>query len=56
LAYFFGQQIVHLIGPIGIAIGVAAAIVVLAAVLFVRRNEHRLEEEAEHAFPGPLSR
>ncbi|HEY7792349.1 MAG TPA: DedA family protein [Vicinamibacterales bacterium] len=55
-AYFFGQQIVHLIGPIGIAIGVAAAVIVVAAVLFVRRNEHRLEEEAEHAFPGPLRR
>jgi hypothetical protein len=23
-------------------------------VVFLRRNEHRLEEEAERALPGPL--
>ena len=29
-------------------------LITLASLVFVRRNEQRLEEEAERAFPGPL--
>lgn len=54
--YFLGESIHRLTGPIGpitIALGLLAA---AAALLFVRRNEQRLEREAELAFPGPLDR
>jgi hypothetical protein len=34
--------------------GIAAAVVIVAFLVFLRRNEKRLEEEAERAFPGPL--
>jgi hypothetical protein len=33
---------------------VAAAIVIVAAFIFIRRSESRLEEKAEAEFPGPL--
>jgi len=34
---------------------VLAVLVIIAFLVFLRRNEHRLEEEAERALPGPLS-
>jgi len=33
---------------------VLGLLITIASLVFVRRNEQRLEEEAEHAFPGPL--
>jgi membrane protein DedA with SNARE-associated domain len=52
--YFLGETIQRLSGPIGIALGIAAALAVIAAGVFVRKNEKRLEQEAEKALPGPL--
>jgi membrane protein DedA with SNARE-associated domain len=52
--YLFGKQVVRLEGalaPVAIVLGVATTI---AGVIFVRRNERRLEEAAERALPGPL--
>ncbi|HVV91887.1 MAG TPA: DedA family protein [Hyphomicrobiales bacterium] len=46
-AYFLGTQLDRFVGPVGIGFGAAAAIAVIAAVVFLRRNEARLEEEAE---------
>ena len=53
-AYAAGQQIDKLLGPVGIVLGVLGAAVLVAAFVLVRRNEARLKEEAERAFPGPL--
>lgn len=48
-AYMLGQEAKKLSGPIGIVIGIIAAGAVIAAVLFLKRNEHRLTQEAEQA-------
>ena len=53
-AYYLGREIVRLGRPVGIGLAVAAAIVVVAAFIFVRRSESRLAEKAEAEFPGPL--
>lgn len=53
--YAVGRSIEHAVGPFSIAmLGLVVAIGV-AGWLFVRRHEHRLSEEAEHALPGPLA-
>jgi len=54
-AYVFGKEIHHMAGPIALALGVAAVIAVVACTVFLRRNEKRLEDEAERALPGPVS-
>jgi membrane protein DedA with SNARE-associated domain len=48
-AYFLGIQIERLSGPVNIALGVLAVLAILAFVLFVRRNEARLQAEADRA-------
>jgi membrane protein DedA with SNARE-associated domain len=55
-AYFLGAQLVRLTGPATVAVGITAAIVIVAFFVFVRRNENRLEAAAERALPGPLDR
>lgn len=52
--FYFGKEVKHVVGPAGLAILVVVAIVLVAAFIVLRRNEARLEEEAERAFPGPL--
>jgi membrane protein DedA with SNARE-associated domain len=53
-AYLLGTQITRLEGPLGVAFGVAAVVVIVAFLLFIRANEARLEREAGVLFPGPL--
>jgi membrane protein DedA with SNARE-associated domain len=53
-AYFLGNQIIQLSTPTNIALGVIGAVIVVAAFIFLRRNEARLSREAERAMPGPL--
>jgi membrane protein DedA with SNARE-associated domain len=53
-AYFLGKGIHRLIGPAGIVLGIIALIAIIAGVIFLRRNEKRLEKEAERALPGPV--
>ena len=53
-AYYLGHEIERVGRPVGIGLAVVALIVVVAAVIFVRRSESRLEKGAERAFPGPL--
>ena len=48
-AYLLGDAMTHLEGPIGIALGVIAAIVIIAAIVLLRRNELKLEDTAEQA-------
>ena len=52
--YAFGRAVMHVTGPVGIALAAAALAVIVAALLFVRAHEAELEAEAERALPGPL--
>ncbi len=52
--YALGDNIHRLTGPIGIATVVLAILVIIIALVLLRRNEARLEDEAERALPGPL--
>lgn len=53
-AYLFGSRIEHLLGPLGVALGVLALGAAVAGAMFLRRHEERLADEAERAMPGPL--
>jgi membrane protein DedA with SNARE-associated domain len=53
-AYALGNQISHLSGPVGIAFIALALVVIIAGVIFIRKQGKRLEARAEEAFPGPL--
>ena len=53
-AYLFGREAHRILGPSGVALGVAAAVLLVVGFVFVRRHESRLEDEAERALPGPL--
>ncbi|WP_428396085.1 DedA family protein [Lichenicoccus sp.] len=48
-AYLLGKEAERISGPLGIAVGLVAAIVVIGAFVFLKRNEHRLTREAEAA-------
>ncbi len=52
--YFLGDRVHQITGPVGIVAIVLAAIILIAFFIFLRRNEKRLEDEAERALPGPL--
>ncbi len=52
--YLLGDNINRLTGPVGIIFIVLAVLIIIASVVFVWRNERRLEEEAKKALPGPL--
>jgi membrane protein DedA with SNARE-associated domain len=52
--YFLGEDIHRLVGPLGIVLLVLAVLLIIAGIVIVRRNEQRLEDQAERALPGPL--
>ena len=52
--YALGDNIHRLSGPVGVATVVLAILVIIIAFVLLRRNEARLEDEAERALPGPL--
>ncbi len=52
--YILGNNVHRIAGPVGIGAGVAAAIIIIAFLVFLKRNEKRLEEEALGALPGSL--
>jgi membrane protein DedA with SNARE-associated domain len=54
--YFLGNHVHQLTGPLGIVLIVLAILIILVAFFVMRRNEHRLEAEAERLFPGPLEK
>jgi membrane protein DedA with SNARE-associated domain len=54
--YFLGKSIDRFAGPFGIVTLVSAAILIIAGLIFIARNEKRLEDEAERALPGPLDK
>lgn len=53
-AYLFGTEMKHVVGPLGFVLLVAAIGLVIAGLVFFRRNEKELEQRAEAALPGPL--
>jgi membrane protein DedA with SNARE-associated domain len=55
-AFYLGREVETLRRPVGISLLVVGVIVVIIALVFLRRHETELEAEAERAFPGPLSR
>ena len=52
--YSLGSTLQSLSTPVDIGIGIAAALAIVGFLVYVRRNEQRLEAEAERAMPGPL--
>jgi membrane protein DedA with SNARE-associated domain len=54
-AYALGTRVHALAGPVGFASLLLAAAFLVWLFVFMRRNEARLEQEAERAIPGPLA-
>ena len=54
--YLLGKNIDRLVGPVGTVTIVLAAIIIIATLIFVWRNERQLEERAEKELPGPIER
>src|SRR5438105_14009218 len=50
--YLLGKNVHRLAGPIGTTTLVLAVLLILAGIIFLRRNEQQLEEKAERALPG----
>src|SRR5712691_3218834 len=53
-AFLLGKQLLQLSGRVDFALAVVGVIVIIAVVVFLRRNEARLQREADAAMPGPL--
>lgn len=53
-AYVLGQQLNRVSRPFEIVAAALAVVAIIAFAIFLRRNERRLEDEAELALPGPL--
>ena len=52
--FVLGKNVNRFAGPVGIGIGVAAAMVILAFLFFLKGNFSRLADEAERALPGSV--
>jgi membrane protein DedA with SNARE-associated domain len=55
-AYIFGKEVHRVAGPVGIVVLVVVSVLLVVGFVVLRRNEKRLEDEAERHFPGPLDR
>jgi membrane protein DedA with SNARE-associated domain len=53
-AYILGHEVEHVAGPLMIAVGIAALIILAVGANFIGRHEAQLAAEAERALPGPL--
>ena len=53
-AYLLGQQLLRLSGPVDLVLAIVGIGVIIAVIVFLRRNEARLQKEADQAMPGPL--
>jgi membrane protein DedA with SNARE-associated domain len=54
--YYAGSALSKARGSVDIAIGVAAAGLIVGFLLWARGHVRRLEQEAEKAYPGPLAK
>jgi membrane protein DedA with SNARE-associated domain len=53
-AYLLGQQLLRLSGPLDAVLAIVGIMVIIAVIVFLRRNEARLQREADEAMPGRL--
>ena len=53
-SYYAGSTLRRVSGKVDLALGVAAVVVIVAALFAVRHSVARLAEKAEQAYPGPL--
>ena len=53
--YYAGSALKGARGPVDYGLGAAAVVAVVAFVVWLRRNEKRMEQEAERTYPGPLA-
>ncbi len=53
-AFLLGKQLLQLSGRVDFALAVVAVAVIITVIVFLRRNEARLQREADQAMPGPL--
>jgi len=54
-AYLLGQQLLRLSGRVDLVLAIIGVGVILGVIVFLRRNEARLQREADAAMPGPLA-
>ena len=53
-AYWLGTEVEQFAKPVVIVFAIAATIVIVAGIMFIRRHEAQLIAEAERTLPGPL--
>jgi membrane protein DedA with SNARE-associated domain len=53
--YYAGSALKGVRGPVDYGLGGAAVVIVVAFAWWLRRNERKLEAEAERVYPGPLA-
>ena len=53
-AFLLGKQLLQLSGQVDFALAIVGVAVIVAVIVFLRRNEARLQREADQAMPGPL--
>jgi membrane protein DedA with SNARE-associated domain len=54
-AFVFGNILHEVSRHLGLALAAAAAVIIIAGVIHLRRHEAQLIGEAERAYPGPLT-
>ena len=52
-AYLLGQQLLRLSGRVDLVLALVGVAVIIAVIVFLRRNEARLQGEADQAMPAP---
>ena len=53
-AYLLGQQLLRLSGRLDLVLAIIGFAVILGVIVFLRRNEARLQREADQAMPEPV--
>ncbi len=55
-AYYLGEQVQRVLGPVGIGMLAVAAVLMIGGFFVLRHHERQLEEKASRAIPDPLVR
>ena len=53
-AFLLGKQLLQLSGRVDFALAIVGVAVIIAVIVFLRRNEARLQREADQAMPEPV--
>jgi len=53
-AFLLGKQLVQLSGRVDFALAIVGVAVIIAVIVFLRRNEARLQRQADQAMPEPV--